>query len=64
MSPRWNISKWIVKDEYKTTKFSKPHYLTKWGNFKLYQQQDITNGMFNKFCDMNKLHEQNMNSKK
>ncbi|SBT80285.1 conserved Plasmodium protein, unknown function [Plasmodium malariae] len=65
MSPRWNVSKWLVKEEYKSQKFNKPFYLTKWGNFKTYQHQFFpNNGAFNKFCNMNKLHENNMNIKK
>ncbi|CRH01270.1 conserved Plasmodium protein, unknown function [Plasmodium relictum] len=64
MSPRWNVSKWLVKEEYKSQKFNKPFHLTKWGNFKTYQHQYFSNGAFNKFCDMKKLHEQNINIKK
>ncbi|GAW82431.1 conserved Plasmodium protein, unknown function [Plasmodium gonderi] len=65
MSPRWNVSKWLVKEEYKSQKFSKPFYLTKWGNFKtVYNQFSANSGAFNKFCDMNKLHENDINCRK
>ncbi|CDO67118.1 conserved Plasmodium protein, unknown function [Plasmodium reichenowi] len=66
MSPRWNVSKWLVKEEYKSQKFTKPFYLTKWGNFKTCQQVQLlptTGGAYNKFCDMNKLHENNNRKK-
>lgn len=67
MSPRWYVSKWLVKEEFKSQKFTRPFFLTKWGNYKTYQQHSTfskSNGAFNKYCDMEKLHKQNVKLKK
>lgn len=67
MSPRWYVSKWLVKEEFKSQKFTRPFFLTKWGNYKTYQQHSTLgkcSGAFNKFCDMEKLHKQNAKLKK